>query len=107
MPRGIRHESCSASRKRAKLPPDIVARLNRGFSLTGRLCHAGHRYFIVAPKGNARTCCPGKRYGDGLLGNIFDGRFALRDGPQPRPYAVCPRTVPQNRGIVSTASRVT
>lgn len=74
--------------------------MNRGFSLTGRLCHAGHRYFILTQKGDAHTCYPGKRYGDGFLGNIFDGSFALRDVPQACPYAVCPCTVPQNRGIV-------
>lgn len=79
--------------------------INRGFSHTGRLCHAGHRYFIVTPKGDAYTCYPGKRYGDGYLGNIFDGSFVLRDGPQPCPYAVCPCTVPQNRGIVAMSFR--
>lgn len=74
--------------------------MNRGFSFTGHLCHAGHRYFIITPKGNAYTCYPGKRYGDGYLGNLFDGSFTLRDGPAPCPYAVCPCTVPHNRKIV-------
>lgn len=78
--------------------------MNRGFSHTGRLCHAGHRYFIVTPKGDAYSCYPGKRFGDGFLGNLFDASLALRDGPLPCAYAVCPCTVPQNRGIVARPS---
>lgn len=76
------------------------AEINRGVSLTGRSCHAGSRYFIVTPKGNAYTCYPGKRFGDGALGNLFDGTLRLRDAPIVCPYAVCPCSVPQNRGIV-------
>lgn len=79
--------------------------MNRGFSLTGHLCHAGHRYFIVTPKGDAYTCYSGKRFGDGYLGNLFDGNFALRNGSSPCPYAVCPCTVPQNRRIVEPLSQ--
>lgn len=81
---------------------DLVGpgRINRGYDLKGRLCHAGSKYFIVHPGGRAYTCYPGKRSGDGDLGSLFDGSFALRDGPAPCPYPACPCTVPQNRGIV-------
>ncbi len=74
--------------------------MNRGFALTGRLCHAGSKYFIVHPRGDAFTCYPGKRFGDGHLGNVFDGTLSLRGAPAPCPYDVCPCTVPQNRGII-------
>jgi MoaA/NifB/PqqE/SkfB family radical SAM enzyme len=74
--------------------------MNRGYSLKGRLCHAGAKYFIVHPRGDAFSCYPGKRFGDGHLGNVFDGTLQLRPGPAPCPYDVCPCTVPQNRGII-------
>lgn len=81
---------------------DLVGpgQMNRGFSLKGRLCHAGSRYFIIHPRGDAFTCYPGKRFGDGHLGNVFDGTLKLRHGPSRCPYDVCPCTVPQNRGII-------
>jgi MoaA/NifB/PqqE/SkfB family radical SAM enzyme len=76
--------------------------MNRGSALQGSPCHAGSRYFIVHPRGDAFTCYPGKRAGDGALGNVFDGSLRLRGGPTPCPYPVCPCTVPQNRGIVGS-----
>jgi MoaA/NifB/PqqE/SkfB family radical SAM enzyme len=81
---------------------DLVGpgQMNRGFSLKGRLCHAGAKYFIVHPRGDAFSCYPGKRFGDGHLGNVFAGTLALRSGPAPCPYDVCPCTVPQNRGLI-------
>lgn len=74
--------------------------MNRGYSHTGKPCHAGYRYFIIHPKGDAFACYPAKRHNEGHLGNIYDSTLRLNDGPQPCPYAVCPCTVPQNRGIV-------
>ena len=74
--------------------------MNRGYSHTGKPCHAGFRYFIIHPKGDAFACYPAKRHNEGYLGNIFDGTLNLNAGPMPCPYAVCPCTVPQNRGIV-------
>jgi MoaA/NifB/PqqE/SkfB family radical SAM enzyme len=81
---------------------DMVSpsRMNRGYPLKGRLCHAGSKYFIIHPKGDAFACYPAKRFGDGHLGNVFDGTLRLRDVPAPCPYEVCPCTVPQNRGII-------
>ena len=81
---------------------DLVspAQMNRSYSFKGRQCHAGSKYFIVHPKGDAFTCYPGKRVGDGHLGNVFDGTLRLREGARPCPYEVCPCTVPQNRGII-------
>lgn len=76
--------------------------MNRGYSHTGKLCHAGFRYFIVQPKGDAYACYPAKRHEEGHLGNIYRGPLRLESGPQPCPYAVCPCTVPQNRGIVDS-----
>lgn len=81
---------------------DMVSpsQMNRGYQLKGRLCHAGSKYFIIHPKGDAFSCYPGKRFGDGHLGNIFEGTLRLWDAPSPCRYEVCPCTVPQNRGII-------
>jgi organic radical activating enzyme len=81
---------------------DLVSpsQMNRSFSFTGRLCHSGSKYFIVHPRGDAFRCYPGKRAGDGWLGNVFDGSLRLWEGPRACPYDVCPCTVPQNRGII-------
>jgi MoaA/NifB/PqqE/SkfB family radical SAM enzyme len=76
------------------------AGMNRGYSHFGETCHAGHRYFIIHPKGDAYTCYPGKRASSGFLGNIYKGSLQLNKEPLVCPYAVCPCTVPQNRGIV-------
>jgi MoaA/NifB/PqqE/SkfB family radical SAM enzyme len=79
------------------------AGMNRGYSHQGKSCHAGFRYFIIHPKGDAHACYPAKRHGESFLGNIYTGTLRLYDGPRPCPYAVCPCTVPQNRGIVQAA----
>jgi organic radical activating enzyme len=74
--------------------------VNQGYSFRGEPCWAGARYFIVTHRGKAFSCYPGKRFGDGFLGNVLQGTFRLWEGPRPCPYEVCPCTVPQNRGIV-------
>ncbi len=74
--------------------------MNRGYGLKGYRCHAGRRYFIIHPKGDAFSCYPAKRFGDGHLGNLFEATLKLWDAPRPCPYEVCPCTVPQNRGII-------
>lgn len=79
--------------------------MNRAYSHRGKTCYAGHRYFIIHPRGDAYTCYPGKRAGDGFLGNIYTGSFRLNTGPMICPYTVCPCTVPQNRGVVVTVSK--
>ncbi len=84
---------------------DLVGpgQMNRGSALKGRLCHAGAKYFIIHPRGDAFACYPGKRAGrDGAdhLGNVFEGTLTLREGPRACPYDVCPCTVPQNRGLI-------
>jgi MoaA/NifB/PqqE/SkfB family radical SAM enzyme len=81
---------------------DMVSpsQMNRGYQLKGRMCHAGSKYFIIHPKGDAFSCYPGKRFGDGHLGNVFEGTLRLWDAPAPCRYEVCPCTVPQNRGII-------
>lgn len=81
---------------------DLVGpgQMNRGYALKGYTCHAGSRYFIIHPRGDAFACYPGKRFGDARLGNVFDGTLKLWDAPRPCPYEVCPCTVPQNRGVI-------
>jgi MoaA/NifB/PqqE/SkfB family radical SAM enzyme len=77
--------------------------VNMGYSFTGKPCWAGAKYFIVTHRGNAYSCYPGKRVGDGFLGNVLKGTFRLWEGQRICPYDVCPCTVPQNRGIVDPA----
>lgn len=78
--------------------------VNMGYSFTGQKCWAGTRYFILNSKGEAHRCYPGKRFGNGPLGNMLKGTFALwKDGPRPCPYEVCPCTVPINRGMVDSS----
>lgn len=76
------------------------ANINRGYSHRGKPCHAGHRYFIIHPRGDAYTCYPGKREGSGYLGNIYEGSLRLNSGPLPCTHELCPCTVPQNRGVL-------
>jgi MoaA/NifB/PqqE/SkfB family radical SAM enzyme len=80
--------------------------VNMGYSFRGEPCWAGARYFIVTHKGNAYSCYPGKRFGDGYLGNVLRGTFRLWEGQRPCPYDVCPCTVPQNRGIVDASKGI-
>lgn len=81
---------------------DLVGpgQMNRGYSLKGRTCHAGSKYFIIHPRGDAFACYPGKRFGDAHLGNVFGGTLKLWSAPRACPYEVCPCTVPQNRGLI-------
>jgi MoaA/NifB/PqqE/SkfB family radical SAM enzyme len=76
------------------------AQMNRGSKLTGRLCHAGSRYFIIHPRGEVYACYPDKRVGAAALGNVFERRLQLWTHPRPCPHQVCPCAVPQNRGII-------
>ena len=63
----IRARSCRwiASRKANTAP-----------SYRGRTCWAGVEYFVVDKDGGAWACRTAKRYGEGYLGNIFDGAVA-------------------------------
>jgi len=72
-------------------------------SFEGRACWAGSRYFILDHRGNAYRCYPARRYRTESLGNVLDGRFALRAGAEPCRYAYCNCTVPQQRGMVTVA----
>ncbi len=70
-------------------------------SYQGRTCWAGVDYFTVDKDGRAWSCRTAKRGGDGLLGNVFEGRLNLWKTPSPCPYDVCPCTVPANRGMIA------
>jgi hypothetical protein len=73
---------------------------NTAPSYRGLTCWAGVDYFVVDKDGNAWSCRTAKRYGEGALGNIFDGTLALLAGPSPCSYDICPCTVPANRGMI-------
>ena len=73
---------------------------NRSPSYQGRSCFAGALYFTVDKDGTAWSCRTAKRYGEGRLGNLFDGSVRLWSGATPCPYDICPCTVPFNRGMV-------
>lgn len=69
-------------------------------SYRGRRCWAGVEYFVVDKDGGAWSCRTAKRYGQGRLGNVYDGEVALAAGPTPCSYDICPCTVPANRGMI-------
>ncbi|MBX3161750.1 MAG: radical SAM protein [Deltaproteobacteria bacterium] len=69
-------------------------------SYRGKLCWAGVDYFVVDKDGDAWACRTAKRYGEGALGNAFDGSLARALAPQPCAYDICPCTVPANRGMI-------
>lgn len=73
---------------------------NTAPSYRGRMCWAGVDYFTVDKEGRAWSCRTAKRGGDGLLGNVFEGRLSRWPQPSPCPYDVCPCTVPANRGMI-------
>ena len=73
-------------------------------SFAGRPCWAGARYFIVDHRGEAYRCYPARRYRKEPLGNLLDGSFRLRRGPEPCRYTYCNCTVPQERGMVNVRS---
>ena len=72
-------------------------------SFTGRPCWAGARYVVVDHQGAAWRCYPSRRHRKESLGNVLDGSFRLRLGPEPCRYAYCNCTVPQERSMVDTA----
>jgi hypothetical protein len=75
-------------------------RENRAPSYLGRRCWAGVDYVVLTQTGDAWSCRTAKRFGDGFLGNALSGGVQLHEGPRPCPYAICPCTVPANRGMI-------
>ncbi|HRI08941.1 MAG TPA: hypothetical protein PKW35_14060 [Nannocystaceae bacterium] len=82
---------------------DAAARLrsaNLAPSYAGRTCYTGARYFVLLQDGEAWSCRSARRYGEGRLGSVVDGTFALAPGPVRCRYPICPCTVPANRGMI-------
>lgn len=73
-------------------------------SYRGLTCWSGVDYFIVDKDGDAWACRTAKRYGDGALGNVFDGSLRRLTEPAPCGYDICPCTVPANRGMIEGVS---
>ena len=69
-------------------------------SYRGRTCWSGVDYFIVDKDGDAWACRTAKRFGEGALGNAFDGTLRRLAEPAPCSYDICPCTVPANRGMI-------
>lgn len=69
-------------------------------SYRGRRCLAGVRYAVIDKDGDGWSCRTAKRHGEGFLGNVLDGSFALGTISGICPYDICPCTVPANRGII-------
>jgi organic radical activating enzyme len=66
----------------------------------GRGCWAGAEYFVLTQKGEAWSCRAARRAGEGYLGQVLEGSVALRFGPAPCSYPLCPCTTPANRGMI-------
>lgn len=73
---------------------------NMAPSYKGLLCHAGAKYFVLTQRGDGYACRSARRVGQGYLGNVFAGNFALAPGPLPCSFDICPCTVPANRGMI-------
>ena len=73
---------------------------NTAPSYRGLTCWAGVDYFVVDKDGDAWACRTAKRFGEGALGNLFDGTLARLAAPSPCRYDICPCTVPANRGMI-------
>lgn len=70
-------------------------------SYKGRACYAGVAYFTIDKDGTAWSCRTAKRFGEGRLGNVFEGTVTPFARPRPCPYEICPCTVPANRGMIA------
>ncbi len=79
-------------------------RANVAPSYRGMTCWAGAEYFVLLQNGDGWACRTSRRHGEGYLGNVLDGTFALAAGPQPCAYDVCPCAVPANRGMIEGAT---
>lgn len=73
---------------------------NMAPSYKGRRCWAGAEYFVLTQDGEAWSCRTARRHREGSLGNVLTGKVVLRDGPAVCTYAICPCTVPANRGMI-------
>jgi MoaA/NifB/PqqE/SkfB family radical SAM enzyme len=73
---------------------------NRAPSYRGRRCWAGAEYFTVDKDGWAWSCRTAKRHAEGRLGNIYAGDVRLQAGARSCAYAICPCSVPANRGMI-------
>ena len=73
---------------------------NTAPSYRGRTCWAGVEYFTVDKDGDAWSCRTAKRFGEGALGNLFDGTLRRALAPAACSYDICPCSVPVNRGMI-------
>jgi organic radical activating enzyme len=78
---------------------------NMAPAYTGRLCWTGARYFVLLQNGDAWSCRSARRYGEGHLGNAYDGSLRLRAKPVRCRFPLCPCTVPANRGMIEGVPR--
>jgi hypothetical protein len=69
-------------------------------SYRGKTCWAGVEYFTVDKDGDAWSCRTAKRFGEGRLGNLFDGTLRRSLAPAACSYDICPCSVPVNRGMI-------
>jgi hypothetical protein len=69
-------------------------------SYRGRMCHAGVDYFVLLQTGDAWRCRTARRHDEGFLGNVHDGSMRRMSAPSRCTYAMCPCTVPANRGMI-------
>jgi hypothetical protein len=73
---------------------------NRAPSYRGKTCWAGVDYFTVDKDGDAWSCRTAKRFGEGRLGNLYDGTLRRAVAPAACDYDICPCSVPVNRGMI-------
>lgn len=69
-------------------------------SYRGRVCRAGVDYLVLDTAGEVWRCRSDKRNRAPSLGNAFTGTATLAAAPRRCPWALCPCTVPANRGMI-------
>ena len=69
-------------------------------SYQGKRCWAGVDYAAIDKDGTVWSCRTAKRHGEGRLGNIYDGDVQMMAEAKVCPWAICPCTVPANRGMI-------
>jgi len=108
--RGVHHYTAAQWRAIEAIVGDVeLATATRSANMapayTGRRCWTGARYLVLLQHGDAWSCRTARRHDEGWLGNVYDGRVALRSGPIRCPYDICPCTVPANRGMIEGVAR--
>lgn len=91
--KGVDYPAGYTEEERKNIEPYIGSRSGEKFQIApkkvkGLLCHAGHKHAVIDVDGRVNRC--GGADPHGVIGNFFDERFKLLDGPRPCDSEYCP-----------------